>query len=94
MVFGEFAAGKYLRLACTAVLPTWVLIWLYVAFISSSADSISLRPCSVHAAASFGSHRRELHRCGTVHVLHSWLQLAKKGPQLQWVHRVPACRTC
>lgn len=60
----EFAVGKALRIACAALIPGWLLLWVCIAFLGSTADSVHLRPCSARAASSFGGHRRELHnRC-------------------------------
>ena len=61
MPVGEYAVGKALRIACAALLPGWLLLWLLIALLGASVDSIHLQPCSARAASSFGSHRRDLH---------------------------------
>lgn len=65
MPVGEFAVGKALRIACAALISGWLLLWLFVAVLGSTADSVLLRPCSARAVFSFGGHRRTLHNgCG------------------------------
>lgn len=61
MAVGEAVPGRVLRVACAVILPGWLLLWLYVAFLGSTADSLHLRPCSARAASSFGGRRRSLH---------------------------------
>jgi hypothetical protein len=72
MPVGEYAAGKALRVACAALLPGWLLLWLVIVLLGSSADTVHLRPCSARAASSFGGHRRELHDGYGLPVL-SWI---------------------
>jgi hypothetical protein len=69
MPVGEYAVGKALRIACAALLPGWLLLWLLIAVLGSSVDSIHLRPCSARAASSFGSHRHDLHDGCALHLL-------------------------
>ena len=63
MLLGEWLLSqKLLRLAAATILPGWLLLWAWVALLSTSADSVGFQSCSARAASSFGSHRRDIHR--------------------------------